>query len=260
MKQSLKLLLTLLVFSACCKAADTISEEIRSVLNSYSNHAYSTRETLYNTYLLAVDCIQKNIPGDFIECGVASGAQIAAMCLANKQLQQSHRKIHLFDSFEGIPLAGPNDDQQPGVGPINHTVDVQNLKELLISSNSVYPQLGQAAVCSLENVQKQMQKWGFDSLPLVYHKGWFQNTLPIDAPAIHTICLLRLDGDLYESNKVCLEYLYAKVAKGGYIIIDDYGSLTGCRKAVDEYLAAHNLHPTRVEVPGGLGPVYWRVE
>ena len=71
---------------------------------------------------------------------------------------------------------------------------------------------------------------------------------------------MRLDGDLYESTKICLEYLYPKINKGGYIVIDDFGSLEGCRKAVLEYLEKHNLNPNIIQIPGGLGPVYWQIE
>ena len=76
---------------------------------------------------------------------------------------------------------------------------------------------------------------------------------------IKSISILRLDGDLYESTKVCLEYLYPKVTKGGFVIIDDYENLDGCRKAVHEYLEKHNLHPTIKKVKDGKGPIYWQV-
>ena len=71
---------------------------------------------------------------------------------------------------------------------------------------------------------------------VVIRKGWFQNTLPIAKNEIGPITLLRLDGDWYESTKVCLENLYDKVIPGGYIIIDDYGHHEGCKIAVDEFL------------------------
>ena len=43
------------------------------------------------------------------------------------------------------------------------------------------------------------------------------------------------DTDYYESTKHELEYLYPLVEKGGIIIIDDYGTWSGVKKAVDEY-------------------------
>ena len=48
------------------------------------------------------------------------------------------------------------------------------------------------------------------------------------------ISLLRLDTDWYES-KIELNLLYPKLSKGGILIIDDYNTWNGCKKAVDEY-------------------------
>ena len=72
-------------------------------------------------------------------------------------------------------------------------------------------------------------------------KGWFQDTLILNQIRIGPIALLRIDGDWYESTKVCLECLFDNVANGGYVIIDDYGFFPGCRKAVDEFLASRGL-------------------
>ncbi len=213
--------------------------------------AYSTFPTICNSYELSVECIKNNIPGDFVECGVAAGAQVGAMALACQQLK-SNKKIHLFDSFEGIPLASANDTQQPGVGDITHNTNVAHVNDLLVTSG--------ISAHSLEEVKYNINRWGFDPEYFIYYKGWFQYTLPAAAKKIKAISFLRLDGDLYESTKVCLEYLYPKISKGGYIVIDDFGSLVGCQRAVREYLADHNLNPTIIQIPGGLGPVYWRVE
>jgi O-methyltransferase len=46
---------------------------------------------------------------------------------------------------------------------------------------------------------------------------------------------LRLDTDFYSSTKIELEILYPRLVKGGVLIIDDYGSWEGSKRAVDEY-------------------------
>lgn len=65
--------------------------------------------------------------------------------------------------------------------------------------------------------------------------GFFNETMPT-AP-IHTIAVLRLDGDLYSSTMDVLYPLYPKVVKCGYVIVDDYGYFLQCQRAVDEYFA-----------------------
>jgi hypothetical protein len=219
-------------------------------LNMFAQLAYSTIPTLHNTYDLATTCIRDAVPGDFVECGVAAGSQIATMAYACQRLN-SAKKVHLFDSFEGIPLAGIHDKEQPGIGAITHNVHVADLNDLLISSG--------ITAYSLENVKDNLRRWEMEEDRFLFHKGWFQHTLPSCAHEIEKISLLRLDGDLYESTKVCLEYLYPKVSVGGYVIIDDF-ALAGCKKAVSEYLAQHNINPTIIEISGGNGPVYWKVE
>ena len=69
------------------------------------------------------------------------------------------------------------------------------------------------------------------------------------------LALLRLDGDLYESTRVCLEGLYPHLTVGGFCIIDDY-ALAGCRRAVDEYFSQKAETPAMIEIGGG--PVWWR--
>jgi len=186
--------------------------------------ALSSETTLRATYGIARMLIQQGVPGDFVECGVFAGSQVAAMALAIVEADEKGRKIHLFDSFIGIPKAGPKDNIiRPLVGGTNG--------ELVTSGVSA---------CSSADVREYMRDWGVPPDLLVYHEGWFQETVPVSG--IDSIALLRLDGDLYESTLVCLQHLYPKLSKGGWCIADDYG-LDGCREAVNQFLAD--------------APIYW---
>lgn len=186
-------------------------------LDKIGRMAYSTRKTLDYTYTTALELL--TVEGCYVECGVGAGAQIAAMQLAG----EGKKEIYAFDSYEGIPLGCENDYQQPGIGEFKHDPKLP-LRERLVSS-------GVTAV-SLEKVKHNITAVGLPLDNIHFVKGWFQDTLP--ETKVPPIALLRLDGDLYESTMVCLEYLYPKVAKGGVVIIDDFG-LGGCAKAVREY-------------------------
>ena len=70
-------------------------------------------------------------------------------------------------------------------------------------------------------------------------KGKVEDTLPTILP--ERLALLRLDTDWYESTKVCLKFLYPQVVSGGYVILDDYGTWAGCRKAFEEYTTEEKL-------------------
>ena len=223
---------------------DTINEHLKRI----GERAFSTFTTVQNTYLCACALLDDSVPGCFIECGIANGSQIGAMCCA-LYYKHERRTLHLFDSFQGIPYAGPNDADQPGFG---HIIADQNkpLRERLVSTG--------VSGNSVAGVKSHMDMWGFSSLEghMIYHEGWFQDTLPGQVPD-EPIALLRLDGDLYESTEVCLAHLADRVARGSIIIIDDY-ALPGCRKAVDEYLAKRGLNPTIESVPESTVK-WWRV-
>ena len=193
-----------------------------TTLTQIGQHAYSYPETLQKSYDLACHMINKNIAGDFVECGVAAGAQIMAMSLANIN-KGGNRTIWAFDSFEGIPMAGEFDDVQVGIGEIQHD-KFAPLEERLVSSG--------ITVHSLENVQENFRRYNLPLDNVKFVKGWFQHTVPVNE--VEEISILRLDGDLYESTLVCLQHLYPKVVTGGAVIIDDY-ALTGCRLAVEHY-------------------------
>lgn len=55
-----------------------------------------------------------------------------------------------------------------------------------------------------------------------------------------------------------LVHLYPKVSRGGYVIVDDYGSWPSCRRAVTEYLETKALKP-EIRTVDWSG-VYWQVD
>lgn len=185
---------------------------------------YSSEEVLTFTY----DCVKKildnNIEGSLVECGVASGNQLGAMqeCLIDNH---TTRPIYGFDSFQGIPYATKDDTQQPGIGEIN-----KDKMGMLVSSG--------ITVHSKDDVFGNFARWRFpfDNVTLI--EGWFEET--VNKFDTGKIALLRLDGDLYRSTKVCLKHLLSKVSKGGIVIIDDW-QLDGCRKAVLEFVSLKNI-------------------
>lgn len=215
-------------------------------LDDVAQSALCSRATLQATYDAACSVIRNGVPGDFVECGVWAGGNSAAMaraildqyCIGYSAISgflgcDVDRRVHLFDSFEGIPQAGEHDTEYLEAG---HAAGLSS--------------------CSIETTQQQMKAWGIPDELLVYHKGWFVETIPFALASTKTdsffdrrIALLRLDGDLYESTKVSLELLYPLVSPGGIVIVDDW-VLSGCRKACQEYFGP----------AGAPGPIYFTRE
>lgn len=190
--------------------------------------AYSTPETLKFSYDMAVKYADSK--GCYVECGVAAGAQIIAMRAgAPKKL------IHAFDSFEGIPNPSNKDDQMPG---IKYFTEEERL-QLPNPGEQKLKTTGMTSV-SVGYFKKHMidSDAGLDNLEI--HKGWFEETMPVNT--VGDIAILRLDGDLYNSTMVCLSFLFPKVIAGGCVIVDDW-ELPGSKMACIEYFDNIGYYP-----------------
>lgn len=93
---------------------------------------------------------------------------------------------------------------------------------------------------SIEDVRANLSGTGYDEARLHFVKGKVEDTIPEHAP--EEIALLHLDTDWYESTRHELEHLYPRLARGGVLIIDDYGHWEGARRATDEFFTAAGIH------------------
>jgi O-methyltransferase len=157
----------------------------------------------------------KGTSGCVVECGVWRGG----MCAGMAEVLGPNRRYFLFDSFEGLPPARE---------------DLDGASAIAWQRNTKSPIYYNNCTAAEEEAAAAMKLSGATSFSLV--KGWFNETLPGFAPPCD-IAVLRLDGDWYDSTRVCLENLYPHVAPGGIVIIDDYYNWDGCARAVNEFLA-----------------------
>jgi O-methyltransferase len=188
-------------------------------------------------FLIKTVCyvIQQEIGGDWVECGVWQGGCAAAIRLTEVALPSPPRTLHLFDSFEGLPLVQPIDG--PMAAQWQQTPDG--------------PWYFDNCTASLASVQANFKQLNLLTPTVQFHQGWFAATVPAFATANPDtqIAILRLDGDWYESTKVCLENLYPLVAPKGVIIIDDYYAWDGCAVAIHEFLGQHRLNHRLCSAP-----------
>jgi O-methyltransferase len=178
--------------------------------------------------------LQEGIPGDIVETGVwRGGSSIFA-----KAILQHHgaddRIVWCCDSFEGMPVPNQND--------------------LVFDANSDFSDRDYLKA-SLESVKANFRKFGLlDDDKVKFLKGWFRDTLP--AAPIGLVSVLRMDGDLYESTMDALVNLYDKVTVGGFVIVDDYHSWTGCREAVEQFRSSKAIDDPIIDIDAHA--VYWR--
>lgn len=192
------------------QAWDRISpSEFSSLYRQVRNHTMCSNARLRGLHRAVRHVVAGGIQGDIVECGAARGGSAALMGLTLQQLK-ARRRIWLFDTFEGLPA------------PTSQDPDFE-LADLFTGT----------CVGTLEEVRGLFQRLQV-AHDVTFVRGLFQQTLP--TADISTIAVLHIDGDWYESVKVCLDCLYDKVVSGGVIQFDDYGYWAGARKAVDEFL------------------------
>lgn len=165
--------------------------------------------------------LRDEIAGDFVETGVwRGGASIFARAILFAY-GSTDRKVICCDSFEGLPA--PNSELFPAdEGATYHT----------------YPELA----VSLEEVMGNFASFDLLDAQVVFHKGWFRDTMA--QVASENIAVLRLDGDLYESTIDPLNALYDRIPDGGYVIVDDYLLIPSAKQAVHDFLDAR--HETQI--------------
>lgn len=168
----------------------------------------------------------RSIPGAFVECGVWRGGSMMAVALTLLRLGITNRDLYLFDTFSGMTAPTEEDVRHSG----------ERAADLLADES---PDADSWAIASLEDVREAVLGVGYPSERIHFVEGPVEDTLPANAPA--EIALLRLDTDWYASTKHELVHLYPRLARGGVLILDDYGYWQGARRAVDEYLSEQNV-------------------
>lgn len=154
-------------------------------------------------------------------CYVGTTSLFIARLLA---MQKTPREFHVYDSFEGLPEKGAQDQSRAG--------DQFVAGELLATKKQFIV---------------NFKKTGL-SLPRM-HKGWFSNLTESDVPA--EIAFAFLDGDYYESILTPLKLVWPRLVPGAIVIVDDYANeaLPGAARAVNEWL---QTYPAKLHVEHSL--------
>jgi O-methyltransferase len=198
-------------------------DEARAIVTDVKPWTMTSYERLFGLVVAVRYIAHHAVPGAMVECGVWRGGSMQAVARTLLARDAADRELHLFDTFTGMPPPSSADRRIGGA----------SAEELLSSG----PRPGLVrAIADLDDVRAGMAGTGYPPERIHYHPGRVEDTIPGEAP--EQIALLRLDTDWYESTKHELEHLYARVATGGVVIIDDYDYWEGSRKAVDEFVEA----------------------
>jgi len=193
---------------------------------------------------LMKDLENSDVDGDLVETGVWKGGMGMWMQGIMKKCKMRQRKIWLFDTFESFP--GPDDNQCNQKDSIIHSVT-----DLLYNK-------GENSTHSIDQVKGNFKKFDLYDDNLKFVRGDILETIPVTEKEIEKIALLRIDSDYYSSVKLTLEYLYDKIVKGGYVIIDDYNNpVVGAKEAVDEFRHERGITEDMKKIDGS---VFWKIQ
>ena len=190
----------------------------------YENGFYLTCETgRIGKFLNHLEIYKKiiDVPGDILEFGVYKGASIARILSFRDLLESSSsRKVIGFDAFGKFPNELELDTDKAFVDQFENA--------------------GGYGISKLE-LEKHLKNKGTTNFELI--EGDILDTIPkfIENNPSLKISLLHIDVDVYEPTKIILETLWSKIVRGGILMMDDYGTIEGETKAVDEFFQDSNI-------------------
>lgn len=183
----------------------------------------------------------RNVPGDFVECGVGEGGTFAMLAyLIGSRGWENERMLWGFESFEGWPEPSEFDKspREPKKG--EWQIDEHVWRDRFEKSG---------IFAEFPNLQVQVAK------------GFLGQTLP-KFPQDRKIAFLHLDVDLYQGYWDGLRYLFPRVSLGGIVAFDEYNEWPnreayrfgeiekwpGCTKAIGDYLNGRPEKPQAVRL------------
>ncbi len=168
----------------------------------------------------------KRLDGDFVECGVNTGAYSRAV-IDYVNFPSLGKKFFLLDTFQGL-------------------VPEQITTEELKAGISTY-------VGSYKNVYDQVVET-FKSFPVKVIRGPVPDTLPqCDA---QKVCYLSIDMNVLAPEIAAANYFWDKLVSGGVMILDDYGfpSHIVQKNAFDVFAKERGV--TILYIPTGQGIIF----
>ncbi len=183
----------------------------------YENGFYLTCETNRIGKLLNQLEIYKEIlslPGEILEFGVYKGNSLVRLLTFRNLLENDYsRKIIGFDVFGKFPEVNSEEDKR--------FVDR-------------FEKAGGYGI-SKEELEMHLNKKGFKNYELI--QGDIMKTYSefLSKNQFLKLSMIHIDVDVYQPTKIILENYWDKLVKGGILMLDDYGTVEGETKAVDEF-------------------------
>jgi O-methyltransferase len=216
--------------------------EFLNLFDSCRAATMTSIERMYALYQATCHVLDRDVPGDLVECGVWRGGSVMLMAYTLLARGCTDRTIWLYDTFDGMPPPG-DEDVQEMTG--RRASDILDERER--SQDDLF-----WGIAPRELVERNLRLTRYPMHLFRFVEGDVMKTIPAEAPA--SLSLLRLDTDWYQSTKHELEQLYPRLSTGGVLIVDDYGYWRGARRATDEYFQTLEARPllNRIDYTGRI--------
>ena len=169
----------------------------------------------------------KHLAGDFVECGVNTGAYAAAV-INYTRLNATEKKFFLLDTFKGLDESLVSEEEKKaGISRYIHAY--KDVYDQVVRTFSPFP-----------NVR--------------IIRGRVPDTLP--QCTAEKICYLSIDMNCVEPEIAAIHYFWSKVVAGGVIILDDYGFPMHIhqKEAFDKFALEKGV--TILSLPTGQGIIF----
>lgn len=222
--------------TSSCPDIALADQDFTQLYRSLATVTLTSPQLAYALRCAAQYVSRNGVAGDIVECGVWRGGSMALAATTLLQAGDDRRQLWGYDTFSWA--------WEPG-GRHDGFVAAEG-------APAPRPPSAKSAGTSAAEVLGLLSRTGYPAEKIHLVEGLVQDTIPAQAP--DRIALLRLDTDFYESTRHELEHLYPRLTRGGVLIVDDYGKLSGATKAVDEYFAAVEHAPLlqRIDVQGRM--------
>ena len=179
------------------------------------------------------------IPGAIVECGVWRGGAVMAAAMTFGKLGAWDRTFYLYDTFTGMTEPDKNDV----------SVDGKTDPRIIFKETQTGPDSSDWCRAGIEEVRGNLAITDYDLGRFVTVQGKVEDTIPATLPS--EIAILRLDTDWYSSTQHEMVHLFPRLVSKGVLIVDDYHTWAGSRRAVDEYLDAARIPILLKKISGG---------
>ena len=203
---------------------DAVNDTISAV--TAEGLTYLKAAGLRDLAAVAVELERDGVAGAFVEAGTARGGSAIVIAAA----KSAERPMKVYDVFGMIPPPTERDG-----------ADVHRRYARITAGDAQGPGGDKYYGYRDDLHQEVTDSFARHGTPVADHnielvQGLFEDTVRLEEP----VAFAHLDGDWYESTMTCLTRIAPLLVPGGRIVLDDYYTWSGCRRAVDEYFSGRD--------------------